>query len=244
MVNIVDVYMAAFYFLTFIVLFVFIITACIYLDFYVATSKEPNEAGVELRYHLVAFRKVTHHQTLEFWWTVIPSVIIFFIALPALLLIYALETPMAAPALTVKAIGHQWYWSYEYTDHLDPEIFQDYNTGFTFDSYMLPEDRLTLGQRRLLEVDKAPVLPVETQIRIVVTSSDVLHSWALPSLGVKMDAIPGRLNQFYLYIPYSGLYYGQCSELCGANHGFMPIALYAVEPEDFVDWYLGKFSKV
>jgi heme/copper-type cytochrome/quinol oxidase subunit 2 len=99
-----------------------------------------------------------------------------------------------------------------------------------------------LGQKRLLQVDKSLVLPIETQIRVIVTANDVLHSWAVPSLGVKIDAVPGRLNQVYLYIPFQGVYYGQCSELCGVEHGFMPISVYAVKPETFVEWYLKSSS--
>jgi len=236
----VDVYMAAFYYLTMVVLFVFWAVASIIWDFYVKLSARPSKVDVNVvRYKIGPFRAVTHHQGLEFWWTVIPSVVIFFVALPALLLLYALETPLSAPLLTMKAIGHQWYWSYEYSDKLDPEVFHQYaDKSVTFDSYMVAEPDLELGQRRLLQVDKPAVLPIETQLRIVVTAADVLHSWAIPSLGIKMDAIPGRLNQFYLYIPFQGVYYGQCSELCGANHGFMPISVYAVKPDVFVEWYL------
>jgi cytochrome c oxidase subunit 2 len=240
MMYFVDVYMAAFYYLTLVVVFVFWAAFCIVWQFYYKLSVDPEDVDVNvLRYELSPFRKVTHNETLEFWWTVIPSVIIFFVALPALILIYAIETPLAAPVLTMKAVGHQWYWSYEYTDKLDQAVFYQYaDKSVLLDSYMVAESDLTLGQRRLLQVDKAAVLPIETQIRVIVTAADVLHSWAVPALGLKMDAIPGRLNQFYLYIPLQGVYYGQCSELCGANHGFMPICLYAVKPEVFVEWYL------
>jgi cytochrome c oxidase subunit II len=240
MMYFVDVYMAAFYYLTMVVVFVLWAVVAILWQFYYKLSVDPEDVDVNtVRYALVPFRHVTHNETLEFWWTVIPSVIIFFVALPALILIYAIETPLAAPVLTVKAIGHQWYWSYEYTNVLDKEVFEHFShSSVCFDSYMVAESDLQLGQRRLLQVDKPAVLPIETQIRVIVTAADVLHSWAVPSLGVKMDAIPGRLNQFYLYIPLQGVYYGQCSELCGANHGFMPIVLYAVKPEVYVEWYL------
>jgi len=240
MMYFVDVYMAAFYYLTMVVVFVFWAVFSILWQFYYKLSVDSEDVDVNvLRYEVIPFRKVTHNETLEFWWTVIPSVIIFFVALPALILIYAIETPLAAPVLTMKAVGHQWYWSYEYTDKLDREVFHQYaDKAVNFDSYMVAESDLSLGQRRLLQVDKPAVLPIETQIRVIVTAADVLHSWAIPALGIKMDAIPGRLNQFYMYIPLQGVYYGQCSELCGANHGFMPIALYAVKPEIFVEWYL------
>ncbi len=240
MMYFVDVYFAAFYYLTLIVVFVFWSTFSIVWQFHYKLFIDPSEADVvNLRYELIPFRKVTHNETLEFWWTVIPSVIIFFIALPALILLYAIDTPLGEPVLTVKAVGHQWYWSYEYTDKLDKNVFPGYENSAVFlDSYMVPETDLTLGQKRLLQVDKPIVLPIETQIRVIVTAMDVLHSWAVPSLGVKIDAIPGRLNQFYLYLPVQGVYYGQCSEICGPNHGFMPISLYAVKPEIFVEWYL------
>jgi cytochrome c oxidase subunit 2 len=236
----VDVYIAAFYYLTLVVVFVFWAVFSILWQFYFKLSVDPEGVDVNVvRYQIIPFRRVTHNEGLEFWWTVIPSIVVFFVALPALILIYALETPLAAPAMTMKAIGHQWYWSYEYTDKLSKDVFHQYaDKDVTFDSYMVAESDLAVGQRRLLQVDKPAVLPIETQLRVIVTAADVLHSWAIPSLGIKMDAIPGRLNQFYLYIPFQGVYYGQCSELCGANHGFMPISVYAVKPDVFVEWYL------
>jgi len=239
MMYFVDVYFAAFYYLTLVVIFVFWSLFSIIWQFYYKQVINPSEIDVEMRDELVKFSKVTHNETLEFWWTIIPSVIIFFIALPALILLYAIETPLTEPVMTVKVIGHQWYWSYEYTDKLDKSVYGSFaDKSVTFDSYRVPDAELTMGQKRLLQVDKPLVLPVETQIRVVITATDVLHSWAVPSLGVKMDAVPGRLNQQYLYIPLQGVYYGQCSELCGVEHGFMPISIYAVKPEIFVDWYL------
>jgi len=240
MMYFVDVYFAAFYYLILVVTFVFWAAFSIIWQFYYKLHIDPSEAEISvLRPEVFAFRRITHNETLEFWWTVIPSVIIFFIALPALILVYALETPVSEPIMTMKAVGHQWYWSYEYTDRLDKDIFFQYaDSSVSVDSYMLPESELRFGDRRLLEVDKPAVLPIETPIRIIVTSMDVIHSWAVPSLGLKMDAVPGRLNQFYLYIPFQGVYYGQCSEICGVNHGFMPVCLYAVKPDVFVEWYL------
>ena len=127
------------------------------------------------------------------------------------------------PAVTIKAIGHQWYWSYEYSDYNQSD-----EQGINFDSYMIPEDELELGQLRLLEVDNRVVIPVNTHVRMIMTSADVLHSWAVPSLGVKTDAVPGRLNQTPIFVKREGVFYGQCSELCGANHAFMPIVVEAV----------------
>lgn len=135
------------------------------------------------------------------------------------------------PAMTVKAIGHQWYWSYELSDFAG-----DDNETVAFDSYMIPADELENGQLRLLEVDNRLVLPVDTHIRIIVTATDVLHDWAVPSLGIKVDACPGRLNQVSTLIQRQGVYYGQCSELCGAYHAFMPITIEAVDLPSYLAW--------
>jgi heme/copper-type cytochrome/quinol oxidase subunit 2 len=135
------------------------------------------------------------------------------------------------PAITIKAIGHQWYWTYEYSDYNSSD-----EQSLTFDSYMIPEDDLELGQLRLLEVDNRVVVPAKSHLRIIVTSADVLHSWAVPSLGVKCDAVPGRLNQTSILIQREGVYYGQCSEICGTNHAFMPIVVEAVTLKDYADW--------
>jgi len=138
-----------------------------------------------------------------------------------------------APALTLKVIGYQWYWSYQYSDYNGLD-----RPSLAFDSYMLDESELQTGDLRLLEVDNEVVLPINTHIRIMLTASDVLHSWAVPALGVKTDAVPGRLNQIPLFIKRAGVFYGQCSELCGVNHAFMPIVVKAVEPADYLDWVL------
>jgi cytochrome c oxidase subunit 2 len=130
--------------------------------------------------------------------------------------------------LTIKTVGHQWYWSYEYSDFLNLE----------FDSYILPTEELNRGDFRLLDVDNRIVVPTETSVRLLITSADVIHSWAVPSLGIKTDAIPGRLNQIGFFIKYPGVYYGQCSEMCGANHSFIPIVLEAVAMKDFTSWLL------
>jgi cytochrome c oxidase subunit 2 len=161
---------------------------------------------------------------LEILWTIAPSFILLAIAVPSFALLYAMDE-VIDPALTIKAVGHQWYWSYEYSD---------YDKPINFDSYMITEDDLKIGDLRLLEVDHRVVLPINTHIRVIVTSADVLHSWAIPSLGVKMDACPGRLNQTSLFIKRTGLFYGQCSELCGVNHGFMPIVIEAVDLPSFI----------
>lgn len=164
-------------------------------------------------------------QTIEVVWTVIPAVTLIFIALPSLRLLYLLDE-INQPSLTLKVVGHQWYWSYEYSDFGDVE----------FDSYMVPIGELGPAGFRLLEVDNNVVLPVRTQVRALVTAADVLHSWAVPALGVKIDATPGRLNQTSFFINRSGLFYGQCSEICGANHSFIPIVLESVTPGSFLNW--------
>lgn len=167
-----------------------------------------------------------HHTLLEKVWTYIPTVILVLIAAPSFSLLYSIDA-LVEPKISVKVIGHQWYWSYETTDM---QSAKDVN----FDSYMVAEDELKLGGLRLLEVDNRLVLPIRTNIRLIITAVDVLHSWAIPAFGLKMDAVPGRLNQVSLYINRPGTYYGQCSELCGINHSFMPIVVEAVTVEEYI----------
>lgn len=170
-----------------------------------------------------------HGQLVERVWTTVPAVVLTGIGVPSLLLLYALDDIERSP-VRLKVIGHQWYWSYELRDFWAQEKFVE------FDSYILSEDTNTVGGFRLLEVDNRPVLPYLVEVRALVRSSDVLHSWAVPSLGVKIDAVPGRLNQVKLFRCRPGLAYGQCSEICGANHRFMPITLEFVRVEDFLTW--------
>nr|QBX98837.1 cytochrome c oxidase subunit 2 [Chloropicon sp. RCC4434] len=179
---------------------------------------------------------ITHGTVIEVVWTVTPSLILMLIALPSFALLYSMEE-VVDPSVTIKAIGHQWYWTYEYSDYT-----QNDEDSLVFDSYMVAEDDLEFGQFRLLEVDNRVVIPVQTHVRMVITSADVLHSWALPSAGVKCDAIPGRLNQTTMFINREGVYYGQCSELCGVNHGFMPIAVEAVSVDDYTKWVIAKLK--
>jgi len=177
-----------------------------------------------------------HHTALEIVWTILPAVVLVTIVGPSFTLLYAMDE-VIDPAITIKAIGHQWYWSYEYCDY-DLEG----NNVLNFDSYIVPEDDLEVGQYRLLEVDNRVVVPVNTHIRVITTSTDVIHSWAVPSIGVKTDAIPGRLNQLSMYIRREGIYYGQCSEICGVNHGFMPIVVQAVSLDEYIDWISSKLA--
>nr|YP_010450000.1 cytochrome c oxidase subunit II [Formosania fasciolata]UTU96749.1 cytochrome c oxidase subunit II [Formosania fasciolata] len=164
-------------------------------------------------------------QEIEVVWTVLPALILILIALPSLRILYLMDE-INDPHLTIKAMGHQWYWSYEYTDY----------ENLNFDSYMIPTQDLTPGQFRLLETDHRMVVPMESPIRILVSAEDVLHSWALPAMGVKMDAVPGRLNQTAFIASRPGVFYGQCSEICGANHSFMPIVVEAVPLSHFENW--------
>nr|AII02325.1 cytochrome c oxidase subunit II [Phyllonorycter platani] len=170
-------------------------------------------------------RFLLEEQMIELIWTILPAITLIFIALPSLRLLYLLDD-INNPLITIKSIGHQWYWSYEYSDL----------KNISFDSYMIPSNELNLNNFRLLEVDNRIILPIKTQIRIMITSSDVIHSWTIPSLGVKMDANPGRLNQTNFFINRPGLYYGQCSEICGANHSFMPIVIESILMKNFIEW--------
>uniref|UniRef100_A0A6H1YD34 Cytochrome c oxidase subunit 2 n=94 Tax=Obtectomera TaxID=104431 RepID=A0A6H1YD34_SPOFR len=163
-------------------------------------------------------------QMIELIWTILPAITLIFIALPSLRLLYLLDE-LNNPLITLKSIGHQWYWSYEYSDFNNIE----------FDSYMIQSNE-NLNNFRLLDVDNRIILPMNNQIRILVTATDVIHSWTIPSLGVKIDANPGRLNQTSFFINRPGIYYGQCSEICGANHSFMPIVIESIPMKNFINW--------
>nr|YP_009442022.1 cytochrome c oxidase subunit II [Cyclorhipidion bodoanus]AOY40243.1 cytochrome c oxidase subunit 2 [Cyclorhipidion bodoanus] len=169
-------------------------------------------------------RLLLEGQLIEMIWTVLPAMILIIIALPSLRLLYILDENLN-PLISIKAIGHQWYWSYEYSDYKNIE----------FESYMMPYNENKMNFR-LLDVDNRLVIPFNTQIRILTTSTDVIHSWTIPSLGVKMDSVPGRLNQTNLMINRTSLLFGQCSEICGANHSFMPIVIESISPNSFLKW--------
>nr|BDQ43721.1 cytochrome c oxidase subunit 2 [Amynthas hupeiensis] len=170
-------------------------------------------------------RYILEAQTIETLWTVLPALILLVLALPSLRILYITDE-VSNPALTVKTIGHQWYWSYEYTDFMSVEM----------DSYMVQPADLMPGDFRLLEVDNRIVVPMKLEVRMLITAADVLHSWTIPSLGVKVDAVPGRLNQIGFTTSHPGVFYGQCSEICGANHSFMPIAMEVVDSKSFMKW--------
>ncbi|YP_011102167.1 cytochrome c oxidase subunit II (mitochondrion) [Maniola hyperantus] len=168
-------------------------------------------------------RFLMENQMIELIWTILPAITLIFIALPSLRLLYLLDE-LNNPLITLKSIGHQWYWSYEYSDFNNVE----------FDSYMTQFDNK--NNFRLLDVDNRVVLPMNNQIRILITATDVIHSWTIPSLGVKVDANPGRLNQTSFFINRPGIFFGQCSEICGANHSFMPIVIESVTIKNFINW--------
>nr|YP_010308073.1 cytochrome c oxidase subunit II [Crambus perlellus]ULU28320.1 cytochrome c oxidase subunit 2 [Crambus perlellus] len=170
-------------------------------------------------------RFLLENQMIELIWTIIPAMTLIFIAFPSLRLLYLLDE-LNNPLITLKSIGHQWYWSYEYSDFNNIE----------FDSYMISSNDLKKNNFRLLDVDNRIILPMNNQIRIMVTATDVIHSWTIPSLGVKIDANPGRLNQTNFFINRPGIYYGQCSEICGANHSFMPIVIESISIKNFINW--------
>lgn len=220
-----------FVFLTLILFFViYMLSVC--LD----SFSEEKSKGVAVR--------LVHASVVEIIWTIIPALILIIIAIPSFSLLYSIDE-IVEPIYTVKVIGHQWYWSYELVEsegfvallnQLSPkeEAAFTATSGEAFDSYMIPQDELLerddlVSQYRLLTVDNHLFIPTELPSRILISSADVLHSWAVPSLGVKVDACPGRLNQTSLFIKREGLYYGQCSEICGVNHGFMPIGVYSYD---------------
>jgi cytochrome c oxidase subunit 2 len=204
-----------------IVVFVTFFLASIYLNFNNILNKTPSI--------------FSHSSLLEIIWTIIPAIILLLIAVPSFGLLYAIDE-LIDPSITLKIVGHQWYWSYEYSDFIGLKDEGSIN----FDSYMVPTNELIKGSLRLLEVDNRVVLPTKTHIRLLITAADVLHCWAVPSFGVKVDACPGRLIQASLYIKRQGTFYGQCSEICGVNHGFMPIVVRGVSRSQFIRWLYEK----
>jgi len=180
---------------------------------------------IRLRFNKLTNRYLLSGQLIEIVWTILPAIILVFIAIPSLRLLYLIDE-IYNPSITLKTIGHQWYWSYEYSDFNNLE----------FDSYIIPTNDLKLEEFRLLDVDNRIILPLNTQVRILVSAADVLHSWTIPALGIKIDATPGRLNQTSFLINRPGLFYGQCSEICGANHSFIPIVLESVPINYFINW--------
>jgi cytochrome c oxidase subunit II len=169
--------------------------------------------------------RTSHNTLVEMAWTVIPVVILVIIAIPSFKLMYYMDR-VPNPDMTIKVTGHQWYWSYDYPDQGD----------LSFDSNLIPESDLKPGQKRLLDVDNPLVVPVDTVIRVYVTGTDVIHSWFIPSFGVQEYAIVGRLNESWMKVEHPGVYYGQCNQICGVNHAFMPIKVEAVTKDEFQRW--------
>nr|QTZ18374.1 cytochrome c oxidase subunit 2 [Rhipicephalus linnaei] len=169
-------------------------------------------------------RSMMEGQEIEIIWTIIPAITLIFIAIPSLHLLYLTDETFNSQ-ISIKILGHQWYWSYEYSDF-----------NKEFDSFMIPELEMTKNSFRLLDTDNNLVIPINTNIKYLISSMDVIHSWSIPSLGIKMDAVPGRLNQSFSISSRPGLYYGQCSEICGANHSFMPISLEITSMDNFINF--------
>nr|ALO70543.1 cytochrome c oxidase subunit 2 [Euaesthetus ruficapillus] len=180
---------------------------------------------ISLLMNLFTDRNLMEEQTVELIWTILPAITLIFIALPSLRILYLMDE-INNPMITIKTIGHQWYWSYEYSDFKNIE----------FDSYMIPINEMNDYNFRLLDVDNRIITPYNSQIRMLITAADVIHSWTIPSLSLKIDATPGRLNQMSFLINRSGLFFGQCSEICGANHSFMPIVLESISSNFFIKW--------
>ena len=178
-------------------------------------------------------RSLIEGQLLEAAWTLLPAVVLVAVALPSLSILYNLDSSVSSN-ITIKVIGHQWYWSYEYSDFWNVTAASQ----LAFDRYIVPRNELESEILRLIDVDNRSVAPFLTKIRALITRADVLHSWAVPSLGVKLDATPGRLNQLTMSSYRPGVVYGQCSEICGANHRYMPIVVEFISPADFFSWVL------
>jgi cytochrome c oxidase subunit 2 len=186
--------------------------------------------AIVFKRNLISAKYLNHATLAEVIWTISPAIILMTIAVPSFSLMYILDE-VISPTMTIKAVGHQWYWSYEYTDYETAS-----GDPIEFDSYMVPESDLEIGQLRLLEVDNSLRIPADTHARLVVLSTDVIHDFAVPCLGLKIDAMPGRLNQTSLLTEREGTFYGQCSELCGVNHGFMPIVVESLSLEEYLTW--------
>nr|YP_010835740.1 cytochrome c oxidase subunit II [Themus foveicollis]WFS86423.1 cytochrome c oxidase subunit II [Themus foveicollis] len=185
---------------------------------------------ISIAFNTKTNRFLLENQQIELIWTIMPALTLLLIALPSLKILYMLEETLK-PNLSIKSIGHQWFWSYEYSDFQNIE----------FDSYLAnPENSSNNFNFRLLDVDNRLTLPYLSQIRMVVTSTDVIHSWTIPSMGLKVDATPGRLNQIIFFLNRSGLFFGQCSEICGTNHSFMPIVIESISPNSFIQWLKNK----
>jgi len=192
---------------------------------------------VSIIYNKYINMRLLERQIVECVWTVIPAAVLVQIAMPSLLLLYILDESVDS-SLTIKVIGHQWYWSYEYSDFWS---IADKNQ-IEFDAYIIPTNEMEDNIFRLLDVDNRTLVPYNIHVRILISSSDVLHAWTVPALGVKADAVPGRLNQVKFTAQRPGVFFGQCSEICGANHSFMPIVIEIVNSRSFLNWVLASYD--
>lgn len=215
--GIIDVHNYIMFYLFIIIIFVSFVLVSIIRNYNEKNNK------ITYKYH-------NHGTLIELIWTITPALILIGIAFPSFKLLYLLDE-VIDPSITVKVLGHQWFWSYEYSDNINEN-----DESLEFDSYIIPESDLEKGQLRLLEVDNRIIVPTDTHIRFIISSTDVIHSFGVPSLGLKVDAIPGRLNQTSVLIERDGVYYGQCSELCGVNHSAIPIVIEAVSLEKYIAW--------
>lgn len=235
--GIIDLHNYINFFIVGVLCFVLCIMVSIVYEFYLKDIYFLDVNTLKARQNLFQARSIVHNTAIEIIWTSIPALILMSIAVPSFALLYAMDE-VVLPSLIVKIIGHQWYWSYDVFPFNDKG---DALKHVAFDSYMKADTDLVMGERRLLEVDNYLYLPFNTHIKLLITSNDVLHSWAMPSLGVKVDAVPGRLSQVSVYIDRMGVFYGQCSEICGVNHGFMPSVIKAVDSATFADIYPALF---
>ena len=242
--HIIDLHSYVMFFLVFILFFVFIMLYFTIKTFHISNKTNSSFKKIE-RIKKLYNVELTHNATIEIIWLVIPSLILLAIAIPSFSLLYSMDSVQGDCDITVKITGHQWYWTYDYLVHskaftkkmntmFSDAYFKNKIISFGYDSNLLPASDLNDKQPlRLLEVDYPLVLPIFTPIKLDIVSDDVLHAWVVPSLGIKVDALPGRLTRTFLEIHTEGRYYGQCSELCGVNHGFMPIAVHGVSTLDF-----------
>lgn len=224
--GIIDLHHGIFYFLLFILTMVlYVLCKIVKQSSLLWVDQEEENVSLEhmrtFRKDILILNKLVHGTFLEIIWTIIPAIILMFIAVPSFALLYSIDE-ICDPQFTIKVIGNQWYWKYE-------------TPKDSFDSYMIPTNELIQGQRRLLQVDNPLILPIQTQLRFIITAADVLHSFAWPAAGIKVDAVPGRLNQTAALIQREGFSTGQCSESCGVNHGFMPINIIAINPETWIN---------
>ena len=244
--GIISLHHFAMFYIIFILCFVFSMLYVILETFTIreiTNTEVQNFQKIKALYNIV----LTHHSFLEILWVLIPSAILLSIAYPSFVLLYSMEY-FVDSNVTLKVIGHQWYWSYEVVEGIETKQNGMYKIALTksFDSYMVETVDLKRKQLRLLSTTAPIILPVRTYVRVLVTADDVIHSWAVPSLGVKIDAVPGRLNETFIYIDRVGHFFGQCSEFCGVKHGFMPIEIYAVEIKAFKRYirYSGEIIKL